>query len=172
MEAEVGAAANVPYILTLRMDAESQARFDRLREAHYPAALNRIAAHVTLFHKLPQEAWVRAAVEGACEREGFAVRVTGVMSLGRGVAYRMESAELREVHAGLARAFREVLTAQDGQGFRPHVVVQNKVSAGEAKELRERLAGEFEAFPVQAVGLQLWRYLGGPWERAEGFLFR
>ncbi len=154
------------------MDAGSQARFDRLREAHYPAALNRIAAHVTLFHKLPQEAWVRAAVARACGRGGFDVRVTGVMSLGRGVAYRMESPELRAVHAELVREFGAVVTAQDGQGFRPHVVVQNKVSGVEAKELLARIAMEFRPFSVRAEGLQLWRYLGGPWERAEGFLFR
>ena len=68
-------------------------------------------------------------------------------------------------------SFGEVLTGQDRQGFRPHVVVQNKVSGGEAKELLGRMQVEFRPFTVRAEGLQLWRYLGGPWELAEGFLF-
>ena len=166
MEAQVA-----PYILTLALEDEAQEWFDRQRKAYFPAALNRIAAHVTLFHQLPQEDWVRAAVEKAAGRVGFGVRVTGVRSLGRGVAYGLESAELMAVHGQLAGAFREVLTAQDRQGFRPHVVVQNKVSGDEAKVLKTRLEAEFRPFEVAATGLQLWHYLGGPWERAELYGF-
>ncbi len=167
MEAEVA-----PYILTLEMDAASQERFDRLRREHYPAELNRIAAHLTLFHKLPQGAEVRDAVAKAALRPGFAMKVSGVRSLGRGVAYGVESRELVGVHERLAEEFGEWLTPQDRQGFRPHVVVQNKVSGAEAKALRERLEGEFEPFEVRAEGLALWLYLGGPWKLAERFEFR
>jgi hypothetical protein len=166
VEAEVA-----PYILTLKLDDEAQAWFDGQRKAYFPPALNRIAAHVTFFHLLPQEVWVREVVEKAVDRVGFAVGVAGVRSLGRGVAYGLESAELLAVHRELSGAFREVLTAQDRQGCRPHVVVQNKVSAEEARALRARLEGEFRPFEVRAVGLQLWFYLGGPWKLAEEFPF-
>ena len=175
MEAEVIAlaepAADVPWIVTLQMDAASQEWFDTLRREHYPAELNRIAAHLTLFHKLPQTAEVRAAVERVAGRAGFGMRVTGVRSLGRGVAFGVESAELMAVQRELAGEFRELLTAQDRQGFRPHVVVQNKVSAERARALKERLELEFRAFEVRAAGLELWRYLGGPWELAERIPF-
>ena len=45
-----------PLILTLRLDPESQARFDALRRAHFPPERNLLGAHVTLFHALPAAA--------------------------------------------------------------------------------------------------------------------
>ena len=44
-----------PLILTLALDDLSFARFDALRREHFPPTLNRIPAHVTLFHHLPGE---------------------------------------------------------------------------------------------------------------------
>ena len=92
------------------------------------------------------------------------MRVTGVRSLGRGVALVLEGPELLAMRARLARRFEEDLSAQDRQGFRPHVVVQNKVSPEEAKVLLAQMSGGFEPWKVQAVGLGWWDYLGGPWE--------
>ena len=172
MEAQVDVAAQAPLILTLKMDGASQARFERLRVEHYPAELNRIAAHLTLFHKLPQSVEVSSAVAlAAAAVEGFAMKVTGLRSLGRGVAFGLESSELIALHSRLAGEFTEYLSAQDRQRFWPHVVVQNKTTGERARQLKERLEAEFRPFAVQAMGLQLWRYLGGPWELAEEFLF-
>ncbi len=172
MEAQVDVVAQAPYILTLKMDEASQAHFDRLRVEHYPAELNRIAAHLTLFHQLPQSAEVNSSVaSAAAAMQAFAMKVMGVRSLGRGVAFGMESAELMTLHRRLSGEFTEYLSAQDRQKFWPHVVVQNKTSGDRARELKRRLEAEFRPFAVQAVGLQLWRYLGGPWEFAEEFPF-
>ena len=44
-----------PFVLTLEMDGESFARFNELRQAHYPPERNLVPAHVTLFHRLPGE---------------------------------------------------------------------------------------------------------------------
>jgi 2'-5' RNA ligase len=159
-------------ILTLEMDAVSQARFEAMRQKHYPAELNRIAAHLTLFHTLPASDAVRDVLtaEAAAVRP-FRMRVTGVRSLGRGVAFGLESSELVAMRARLARVFENELSAQDRQGFRPHVVVQNKVSAEEAKGLVGELSAGFAGWNVQAVGLGWWDYLGGPWERRGWFGF-
>ena len=158
-------------ILTAKLDERSQRFFEELRQRHYPAELNRIGAHLTMFHTLPDGEETRAAVRAAAARVGFGMRVTGLRSLGRGVAYSLESAELMGVQRGLAGQFAEVLSAQDKQKFVPHVVVQNKADSAKAKELKALLGAGFRAFEVRAEGLELWYYLGGPWKLAETFLF-
>ncbi len=59
------------------------------------------------------------------------------------------------------------MTAQDRQRFEPHVVVQNKVAPAVARELLAELGAGFETFGVEAVGLDVWEYLGGPWGYVE-----
>ena len=164
-----------PLILTALLAEPDQARFDRLREAHFPAHLNHIAAHVTLFHHLPGEGkaavdQVLAAVAAGTVR--FEAAVTGLRSLGRGVAFTLASPQLGAVRAAVARVFHDRLTPQDRQGFRPHVTIQNKVTAAEAGALLGRMQAEFVPFDVQVEGLGLWYYEGGPWSPAGRHAFR
>lgn len=156
----------LPLILTLRLDAAASARFDALRAAHFPPERNHLAAHVTLFHALPgeHEEQVRADLAVAASRPSFPVRVSGVRSLGRGVAYDLHAPELAAVRDELARAWGPWLTPQDRQRHRPHVTVQNKTSPEAARSLLAELSAGFVPYDVQAEGLALWRYLGGPWE--------
>ncbi len=163
-----------PIILTLQLDEASAGFFQRQRDAYFPPALNRVPAHVTLFHKLPgeEERAVVEAVAGVCAgRQAFPVSVTGLRALGRGTAYTLQSRELDTVRADLARSFRPWLTGQDREGFRPHVTVQNKVSPREAKETYAELSSVFGAFEARAEGLQLWHYRGGPWSPAGAIAF-
>ena len=156
-----------PLILTLKMDAASQGMFDRLREEHFPKERNFIPAHLTLFHKLPgdREAELSAVLGDLCRRqEPFALTATGLVFMGRGVGYRLESPILAALRETLAKAWWPHLGAQDRKGFRPHVTVQNKVPPEEARALHRRLEASFSSFEVGATGLLLWRYLGGPWE--------
>ena len=174
MTASFDAPTTDPLILTLEMDPATFARFDQLRRAHFPRALNVIPAHATLFHHLPglDEAGIAEALTAAT---GAAtppeVAVTGLRFLGRGVAYGLESAALSQVRADLARRFGEVLTAQDRQGWRPHVTVQNKVAPALARDLHAALERDFAPFRFTAPGLTLWRYLGGPWQHRGRFAF-
>ena len=159
-------------ILTLELDEASQAWFEQMRQAHYPAHLNQIGAHLTLFHTLPDTAEVYDALRVAAEGQArFALQVTGLRLLGRGVAYQVGSRPLLDLHAELVEAFREHLSAQDKQRFQPHVVVQNKATPERAKVLLAELQARFQARRVEAVGLSLWHYLNGPWELAERFPF-
>ena len=82
-----------------------------------------------------------ALARAARGRAGFAVRVGGVRSLGRGTALRVEAPEAAAVRAALARAFAGWLTPQDRQGWRPHVTIQNKVAPDAARALQAALAG-------------------------------
>ena len=154
-----------PVIVTLQLDAKSADFFQRLRAKHFPPAINYIGAHLTLFHNLPGAEFeaVLSIIGKACSsRSPFAVRVSGLMKLGRGVAYKIESPKLLALRAELSKAFDPWLIKQDRQGFRPHVTVQNKVSPAEAQWLYEHLSVGFDPFEARAEGLQLWFYEGGP----------
>ncbi len=155
--------------------ANDQARFDRLRQAHFPSHLNHIAAHVTLFHHLPGtefDAVHHALGQLAAASAPCTASVTGLRSLGRGVAYNLECAPLTQLRTALARAFHEQLTPQDRQGFRPHVTIQNKVAPQEAAALLALMQAGFTPYTVAVEGLALWHYRGGPWEPAGRFPFR
>ena len=158
---------DAPLIVTLALHADDQARFERLRRLHFPAGRNMIPAHVTLFHHLPgqeiEAVW--DAIEARCTMPPFSVTVPGLRFLGRGVAYALESSELTALRAGLAREWDGWLTPQDRQGWRPHVTIQNKAPPEEARALHANLQAAFAPFAVRAEGLDLWRYLGGPWEQ-------
>ncbi len=163
-----------PLILTLAIDAASFERFDALRRAHFPAGLNKVPAHVTLFHQLPGEAEAEVAHELRSVCAGarpFAVRVTGLRNTGRGVAYLLAASELSALRTRLAQRWAPWLAAQDRRVWSPHLTVQNKADPGAARALLDRLSIEFRPFDLRAEGLLLWRYLGGPWEAAGSFPF-
>ena len=120
-----------------------------------------------MFHHLPGERLdlIRDHLATVCAAQATTkVAVTGLRSLGRGVAYGLSTPEIEALRARLATQWRDDLTAQDRQGWRPHVTVQNKVAPAEARALLEQLSREFVPFGATATGLALWRYRGGPWE--------
>jgi len=163
-----------PLILTLRMDDLSQQGFNRLREEHFPKGRNFIPAHLTLFHKLPgdREREIVETLNDLCrQQDPFPLTATGLVFMGRGVGYRLESPMLQSVRKRLAGEWWPWLGAQDRQGFRPHVTVQNKVPPDEARVLHRSLEETFAPFEVGAEGLLLWRYLGGPWEPMRSYDF-
>ena len=165
---------SAPLILTLALHPDDQARFERLRQLHFPAGRNVIPAHVTLFHHLPGEevAAVSDAVAARCVVPPFPVAVPGLRFLGRGVAYALESSGLSALRASLAREWDGWLTPQDRQGWRPHVTIQNKAASEAARALHASLQAAFTPFTVRAEGLDMWRYLGGPWELVGRHPFR
>ena len=100
-----------------------------------------------------------------------AASVGGLMSLGRGVAYRIEAPALTAIRARLVEAFAGLLTPQDAGGWRPHVTVQNKVSPAVAKLLLAQLSQGFRPRAVEIAGLGCWWYRGGPWEPLSRHMF-
>jgi hypothetical protein len=163
-----------PLILTLVMDAASQGFFERERQRYFPTALNMIPAHVTLFHHLPGDgvARIEADLIRLCQDEQPSpFTVEGLRFLGRGVAYTVHAPGVARLRERLAKLWRDDLTAQDRQGWRPHVTIQNKVHPADAKALCTRLSGDFTPFEATACGVALWRYLGGPWEPLSRFTF-
>ena len=166
--------AEAPFVLTLGIDAASHSELERLRRRHFPAKLNQIPAHITLFHTLPGEQGesIRLLLATVAANDApFPIEVSDVKKLGRGVAYALAASQLGLLHAQLRTAWLPWLTAQDAQPFRPHVVIQNKVDPAAARALYEELAGSFRPWQARAESLLLWRYLGGPWALEAEFPF-
>ena len=167
-------ASAAPLVLTLQLDPVSAEHFNQLRQQYFPQARNFLSAHVTLFHHLPgdEESGITATLqEIKREYQSMDVRVSGLRVLGRGVAYHLESASLSSLRSRLARQWDPWLTRQDRGRFQPHITVQNKVDPDEARRTLAVLAASFTPHTIRGVGLDLWRYLGGPWEHAAEFLF-
>ncbi|WGF87396.1 2'-5' RNA ligase family protein [Marinivivus vitaminiproducens] len=163
-----------PLILTVALDPVAFERLDGLRRAHFPPERNLIPAHVTLLHRLPGEeiATVLATLREAAARTApFRITADGLRPLGRGVAITLESPALTALRADLALRFGPRLSAQDRQGFRPHVTIQNKVAPEQARALLARLQADFRPFAIRGEGLLLWHYRGGPWQRAAALPF-
>ncbi|BBD96941.1 hypothetical protein SAMIE_1004420 [Sphingobium amiense] len=163
-----------PVIVTALMGAQDFAWADALRRAHFPPERNHIPAHITLFHHLPPSALAEVAqrLRGLCAGPPPPARLTEVMMLGRGVAYRVESPDLLAMRQELAEAFSGLLTPQDQGRPRFHITVQNKVSPEEAKALAAVLCATFKPRPLAIAGLAAWHYRGGPWDLAMKVMFR
>jgi hypothetical protein len=157
---------NAPIIVTAVLGAADQAWLDRRRAAYYPAERNFLSAHLTMFHHLPPslEGEVRDRL-GEVARGGMPdARIAGLISLGRGVAYRIESADLEDVRAYLADMWAAVLTPQDRAAWRPHVTIQNRADPADARALLAELKADFRPRPLAIAGYAAWWYRGGPWE--------
>lgn len=165
---------DAPLILTLRLDADHQAMFDALRAANFPPERNYLAAHVTLFHKLPgAELPAIATLLATAARETPApeVAVGEPYSLGGGVAFRLSSPAVDALRRRLAGEWSDWLTPQDRAKNALHVTVQNKVRVQEARGLLGELLATFSPSRFESPGLDLWRYRGGPWDHAASFDF-
>lgn len=131
-------------------------------------------AHCTLFHHLPPSAGaelkhrLNGLTRGVRAPEA---RAGGLMSLGRGVAIRIESPGLVAIRRELVDAFAGMLTPQDAGGWRPHVTIQNKVTPATAKLLLQQMERDFRPRAVELIGLGAWWYRGGPWEMLSRHLF-
>lgn len=165
---------NAPLILTLALDATSDAFFDQLRQQHFPPERNYLRAHLTLFHHLPGAQLAAIAAHLATRTQHQAslpLAVTGLQFLGRGVAYTLANAELQRLHRSLQTEWLPGLTPQDQQQLRPHVTVQNKVDPAVARALHQELSLDFEPFTAIGTGLAIWAYRNGPWEAVQTFPF-
>ena len=163
-----------PIIVTALFGRQDQSWFDAQRAAHFPPERNQLAAHLTLFHHLPPSAEGELKHRLSEMTRGVRApiaRVGGLMSLGRGVAYRIESPDLVAIRGDLAEAFTGLLTPQDAGGWRPHVTIQNKVQPNIAKLLLAALSRDFVPREVEIAGLGAYWYRGGPWEPLSRHMF-
>ena len=163
-----------PLIVTAELGKADFAWADDLRRRHFPPERNQVPAHLTLFHALPPscEEEVRRAIKRVCAAPPPRAEIASLMNLGRGVAYRVRSADLDAIRDELASGFHGLLTAQDSGGWAPHITIQNKGEPSAARGLMTSLQKTFAPRPLAIRGLLLFRYLGGPWEPLGNWQFR
>ncbi len=149
------------FVVTARLDSASFLWLEGLRKANFPRELNFLSAHLTIFHKLTAdqiERLSRRPMPGAPLRLDF----SGPRLLGQGVAIDVTSPALADFRSDAARQMGE-LSRQDAAGWRPHVTIQNKTTPEIAHKLYEDLSSSRTRRQGEALGLQIWQYLGGPW---------
>lgn len=159
---------NGPLIITAGFEAGFQSRLEGWRRAHYPAALNRVPAHLSLFRQLPPsaEAEVRARLARlGGERGPIAARPLGFALREGGVVLEVQSAGLLDLRDMLADDLHGLLGHADRVLPRLSVTLQNKVTLAVARASLAVLAGERLPGEVQVERLLLWRYADGAWEK-------
>ncbi|MCH4892838.1 2'-5' RNA ligase family protein [Sphingomonas sp. SFZ2018-12] len=167
-------AARGPVIVSALFGPADFAWLNGLRQRHFPPERNQLDAHLTLFHHLPPDLLrelkqrLNAATRGQPRPDA---RIAGLMNLGGGVAFRVESPGLATIRDELAEAFAPLLVPQDRAGWRPHVTIQNKVPARAARALLDELAAGFTPRPLVISGLAAWEYRGGPWAPLSRHMF-
>lgn len=163
-----------PIIVTALFGPGDDGWLQQLRRTHYPAERNQVPAHLTLFHHLPPglESELSARLAEATAAAQPPAMLAGIMDLGQGTAFRIESAALAAIRDALAEAFFGLLMPADETPWRPHVTIQNKVEPRVARALQQQLVATFEPRPLLIRALASWRYLDGPWERLKVHPFR
>ena len=163
-----------PLILTLQLSEEAFRFFDSLRQQHFPPERNFLSAHLTLFHHLPaNENAVREEIRSLSNQQTtIQLSVTNVVSIGNGVAFKIESSLLQQIHRDLQMKWQHWLIPQDKQKLWPHITVQNKTTAAVAAKTLDLLKQNFQPFTAYGIGLNLWSYEGGPWKFIEAFAFK
>jgi hypothetical protein len=162
-----------PIIVTALIGEPDFAYLDGLRRTHFPPERNHLRAHLTMFHHLPPscEAELLQLLKNEARGNDPQARVSGLINLGGGVAFRVESPDLEDIRARIAQRFAPMLMPQDRNPWRAHVTVQNKVKAPEARALLDQLSADFIPRPLALAGLAAWWYRGGPWEPIGAYAF-
>ena len=163
-----------PFILTLWLDAESSAYFNQLRKRYFPRERNYLDAHLTLFHALPADAetQIRADLDAlGAATAPLDLRFPGLRFLGKGVAIEVEAPGVAALRRELSDKWLPLLGAQDARVIKPHITIQNKVTPEKARALFDELSQQWRSSDGRGLGLQLWRYQGGPWEAVKNWEF-
>ena len=162
-----------PIIVTALIGDPDFAYLDGLRRTHFPPERNVLRAHLTLFHHLPPSCVdeLKQLLRDEARGNDPQARLSGLINLGGGVAFRIETPDLEDIRARIAERFAPMLMPQDRNPWRAHVTVQNKVKPTEAKALLEQLSSDFRPRPLALSGLAAWWYRGGPWEVIVAYKF-
>jgi hypothetical protein len=178
-------AEKAVYILTLQTDEAHHARMTALRAKYFPKHLNKLEAHLTFFHALPEsrlDSDVLPALQSvAHSTQPFDIEASHPFRMKKGFGITVPEGKggrkAREVRAGLLGVWQDGesswLSEQDsGTGYRAHYTVMNKVDDEGVvqKALREVESG-WKEDRGRAVGLGLWRYERGYWKWVQGFEF-
>ncbi|KAI6818797.1 hypothetical protein KC332_g10017 [Hortaea werneckii] len=173
------------YVLTLLTDKPHHDRMTAFRKQYFPKHLNKLEAHLTLFHALPGsklDSTVIPTILSVAQRTApFKLRANKVMRMKRGLGIALAKTQgadqTKEVHAQLRDAWlqdgQRWLSEQDRGGLgHVHYTIMNKVDDVEDVErAQEEVEKSFKGDVGVAEGLVLFRYDRGFWRWERKFEF-
>ncbi|KAK3675907.1 hypothetical protein LTR78_004099 [Recurvomyces mirabilis] len=157
------------YILTLQTDKPHHDRMTALRKKYFPPKLNKLEAHLTLFHALPQSRLDSAILptiqDVVAKNHPFKVTVTKPFRLRHGIALSIPKLEggskIQGIHRALQVPWKDQgwLSDQDAGGMQAHYTIMNKVdSDAEVLDAFDEVSREFQGDEGMVEGLGLWRF--------------
>ena len=162
----------VPLVVTLKIDEPSQLFFNEKRIMFFPAHVNYVDAHITLFHKLPaNNKDIETELIAFAKHASFELRITAILLTETSVSYAITSTVLQHLHTKMQLKFDTYLTRNDRKILNPHITIQNKVTAYKAQKTQALLQKDFKPFLVNAVGFTSWYYVKGYWDKKEDYFF-
>lgn len=177
---QTGSVEDNVYVLTLLTDRAHHDRMTALRKRYSPPRINKLAAHLTLFHALPGsklESSIVPSIEKLAARTSpFRVVADSPFRMKRGFAISISEGGKQgsNVHRSLQGPWKAegFLSEQDAGGARLHYTLMNKVDdelevSGAYHELVENWQGD----EGTVEGLALWRYERGYWKWVRKFDF-
>ncbi|KAG9684769.1 hypothetical protein KCU95_g11175, partial [Aureobasidium melanogenum] len=177
---KTSSAEDAVYVLTLLTDAKHHRILTETRKKYFPPRLNRLEAHITLFHALPgsllEESIKPILREISSKTKQFHLLAATPFRLNKGIAIGLPKSsggdDARQVHQQLKSAWSEFLSRQDAGGFAAHYTIMNKVD--DEKEIQkafEQVQQEWKGCHGTVLGLSLFKYDRGNWVHDEDFKF-
>lgn len=169
-------------MLTLMTDKPHHDRLTKLREQYFPKQINKLAAHLTLFHALPgsklESDILPVLKQVASSHQPFKVHAARPFRLKRGMAIDVPrnegGSDAQKVHHSLQQPWKKAgfLSEQDAGGCRLHYTIMNKVEddAEVDKALRE-VTDSWKGDQGTVEGLGLFLYERGYWRFKQKFAF-
>lgn len=175
------AAEDNVYVLTLLTDRGHHDRMTALRKRYFPQKLNKLAAHLTLFHALPgsrMDSHIIPTIEEVAARTSpFRVRADAPFRMKKGFAVSISDGGKQgsAIHRSLQGPWKAdgFLSDQDAGNSRLHYTLMNKVDDENvvSKAYRE-MVENWNGDEGTVEGLALWRYERGYWKWERKFDFR
>ena len=157
-----------------------------LRKKYFPSKLNKLEAHLTFFHALPEsklDSNILPALKNvAASTAPFDIEASQPFRMKKGFGISVPEGkggrQARVVRTELLSLWQggedgSWLSEQDsGMGYRAHYTVMNKVDdEGVVAKALGEVEGSWRGDRGRAVGLGLWRYERGYWKWVQGFEF-
>lgn len=149
-------------IITALLDRHVEKELTLLRNNFFPKEINYLPAHVTLFHAAPLELIEKMDFL----REPMPLTIREPVFFGRGFGVKVDCPELKNWRRELLKLLLD-FTPQDKNLNQLHVTFQNKVTPDKARKDFEQFKLIWNPIESEALGIQVWKYLGGPWELLE-----
>ncbi|KAH0380868.1 hypothetical protein KCU92_g7356, partial [Aureobasidium melanogenum] len=177
---KTSSAEDAVYVLTLLTDAKHHRILTEMRKKYFPPRLNRLDAHITLFHALPgsllEESIKPTLRDISSKTKQFHLLAATPFRLNKGIAIGLPKSsggdDARQVHQQLKAAWSDFLSRQDAGGFAAHYTIMNKVDdEKEVQKAFEQVQQEWKGCHGTVLGLSLFKYDRGNWVHDEDFKF-